>query len=260
MTTAVALTNIVLGTAYTGYGILTLVDMKRGWKTLGFSHFGAAWVLMAFTCGPHHLFHGIHVGFEGRPPGGLDLVAVLVGLPVGVIWLLLRVEAFRGGRGDRFVSGTPMWLHLVPIATAVYVTALVAAALDLPGKQFELPSMMLPNLMLVAIYVAIGWFLTRTQLRNRPLLGGWSVSGISLAAVFPTCALMHAVWVLYAATGVYAFDSHGFVIDWLGVPAGLYFLWVVRGLYLDALRDWNAAQAEAEADEPTPGTVLVRAG
>ena len=74
---------------------------------MGFSHFGAAWIAMAFTCGPHHWVHGVHLGFEGRAAGVLDFVAVLVGVPAGVIWFLLRVEAFRGGRGDRFIRGTP---------------------------------------------------------------------------------------------------------------------------------------------------------
>lgn len=65
------------------------------------------------------------------------------------------------------------------------------------------------------------------------------MSGLSLAVVFPTCAIMHAVFLLYTATGLYHFDSHGFVIDWVGVPGAAYFLWVVHGLYRDALKDWN---------------------
>jgi hypothetical protein len=81
--------------------------MRRDWRSFGFSHFGAAWIAMAFTCGPHHLAHGIHVGLEGRPGGPLDLLAVVVGLPVGVGWLSLRLEAFFGGRGDRFILGEP---------------------------------------------------------------------------------------------------------------------------------------------------------
>jgi hypothetical protein len=92
--------------------------------------------------------------------------------------------------------------------------------------------------------MTIGWFLLRTQLRNHSAIDGWSVSGLSLAAVFPTCALMHTVFALYTATGLYAWDVHGFVIDWLAVPAGLYFLWVVRALYRDALRDWNRESME----------------
>src|ERR1043165_10288562 len=104
MRIAVALTNLILGLAYTSYGVMTAVELKRGWKTLGFSHFGAAWIAMAFTCGPHHLVHGVHILFEGRVGGPLDLLAVAVGFPAGVVFLGLRLEAFFGGRGDRFIS------------------------------------------------------------------------------------------------------------------------------------------------------------
>lgn len=244
MTGAVALVNLVLGTAYTGYGVLTAVEMRRDWRSMGFSHFGAAWILMAFTCGPHHLAHGIHLGFEGRDGGALDLLSVVVGLPVGVLWLLLRIEAFAGGRGDRFVAGTPLWLGAVPTAAAVYLTVLVAGVLVGPGLAFRPGLMSGANAVLVGIYLAIGWFLLCTQLRNRRVIRGWSVSGLSLTGVFPTCALMHAVWIVYDMSGAYHADGHGLAIDLLSIPAGLYFLWVVRGLYRDSLRDWNRVAYE----------------
>jgi hypothetical protein len=102
----------------------------------------------------------------------------------------------------------------------------------------------------VGIYAAIGYFLVRTQIRNRGPLGGWSISGLALAIVFPTCAVMHGVFAFYTATGRYGYDVHGFAIDWLAVPAGLYFLWVVHRLYADTLEDWNRA---------TPGAMQGRA-
>jgi hypothetical protein len=254
MTAAVAIVNLVLGVAYCGYGVMTLIEMRRDWDTFGFSHFGLAWIFMAFTCGPHHLAHGIHLALEGRRGGNLDLLAVMVGLPAGVNWLYLRVEAFFGGRGDRFVAGSPRWLRMLPSAAVVYLGVLVIGTLSATGGHFELGGrtagnlgLVGLNLALVGIYVAIGWVILRTQLANRPSVGGWSVSGLCLSIIFPTCALMHAIWALYDLTGKYHFDSHGFVIDALSVPAALYFLWVVRRLYRDALRDWNEGPAEVVA-------------
>jgi hypothetical protein len=239
MTAAAAVLNLVLGAVYTSYGVMTAVEMRRGWRTLGYSHFGAAWIAMAFTCGPHHLFHGVHLALEGRQAGPLDIVAVVAGLPFGVAWFLLRVEAFTGrGRGDRFLGGNPPWLLALPPLAGVYIVVLIASAVGRNGA-LRFPTVVTPNVALFFIYVTIGYFLFRTQLRNRPGAGGWSASGLSLAVVFPTCALMHAVFILYAVSGRYAYDVHGFAIDWLGVPAGLYFLWVVRALYKQALRDWN---------------------
>jgi len=243
---AVALVNLALGTAYTGYGVMTAIEMKRDWRTHGFTHFGVAWLLMAFTCGPHHLAHGVHILFEGRQGGALDLLSVVVGLPCGVTWLALRVEAFAGGRGDRFVAGTPVWLRAVPPLAALYGVVLLVSSAAIGGGGFHPTSLIVPNLFLVVIYMAICWFVLRTQLANRPQLGGWSLSGLSLAVIFSTCALMHGVWAVYNATGTYAYDIHGLVIDWLSVPAGLYFLSVVRALYRDSLHDWNAVAEEAE--------------
>lgn len=249
MTAAVATVNLILGLAYTGYGVMTAIEMKRDWKTLGFSHFGAAWIFMAFTCGPHHLAHGLHTAIEGRVGGPLDLYAVAIGLPVGVIWLYLRIEAFAGGRGDRSIQGTPLWLGAAPTIAAVYVTTIAFGIVTVGQGAFRFASTVMPNLLLFAIYCAIGYFLLRTQLADRAHEGGWSVSGLSLSVVFPTCALMHIVWATYSMTGQYAFDIHGFVIDWAGVPAGAYFLWVVHALYRGTLHDWNDARPASAITE-----------
>ena len=257
----VAIVNIVLGVAYCGYGVMTAIEMRRDASLYGFSHFGVAWIFMAFTCGPHHLDHGIHALLEGPRGGLLDVVTVVVGLPVGVLWLYLRVEAFVGGRGDRFVAGTPLWLSAAPTVAAVYVTALVAATLSVDGR-LALSPLVAANILLVGLYFAIGWFLLRTQLHNREPMGGWSVSGLSLTAVFPTCALMHAVVALYVARGIYASEPHGLVVDWLSVPAAIYFLWVVRGLYRESLQDWNSVgEIDDRAGTATGdgGTAPVRA-
>jgi hypothetical protein len=207
---------------------------------------------MAFTCGPHHWIHGTHILFEGRHGGPLDLAAVLAGFPAGVTWFLLRVEAFRGGRGDRFWSGDPLWVLALPTIAGIYVTALVAAAINLgPLSLANLPAV-LPNVLLVAIYCAIGWFLVRTQVANRRPLRGWSVSGLALAIIFPTCAAMHGIYALYALSGRYAGDVHGLAIDLLAVPAGMYFLWVVRALYRGTYSDWNGSPLRARPAAAAP--------
>lgn len=251
MSAAVAAGNILLGVVYTQYGTMTLAEMVRNRRTMGFSHFGAAWIAMAFTCGPHHWVHGIHVAAEGRTGGTLDLFAVLVGLPAGVVWFLLRVEAFRGGRGDRFWAGNPVWVMALPTLGGIYATALGAATLQVRGLELNDVMLVLPNLLLIVIYCAIGWFLARTQLANRRPLGGWSVSGLALAIIFPTCAAMHGVFALYTLAGRYDADVHGIGIDWLAVPAGLYFLWVVHALYRGTFHDWNGSPLRARP--PTAG-------
>ena len=236
---AVAVLNIVLGEVYTSYGILTIIDLKREWRQRGFSHFGLAWIAMAFTCGPHHLEHGLHVAFAGRAGGPLDLLAVLVGLPAGVIWFLLRIEALLGGRGDRFLPGTPGAVVALPALAGTYLAVYVAAVGLILRHGGDFGPKLVPNVLLLGLYGVIGLYLFRTQLANRALLGGWSLSGLSLTVVFPTCGLMHAVSAVYGASGRYDIDVHGLTIDWLAVPAAVYFLWVVRALHHNAVSDWN---------------------
>jgi len=234
----VASTNVLLGLVYTSYGVMTIVDLKRGWRSSGISHFGLAWIAMAFTCGPHHLEHGVHVAMH-RDGASLDLFAVAVGLPAGIVWFFLRVEALAGGRGDRFVAGTPRWVSALPVAAGVYLVVLLSAAGRVVADSSEFGPRLVPNLLLLGLYMQIGYYLLRTQLQNRGPLGGWSVSGLSLTLVFPTCGLMHSVYVLYASTLRYSVEWHGLVIDWLAVPAAVYFVWVVRGLCLGTRTDWN---------------------
>ena len=247
VTTLVGTLNLVLGLVYLQYGTMTILDMRRNWGTLGFSHFGAAWIAMAFTCGPHHVVHGFHVLAEGRAGGPFDAYAVIVGFPAGVLWFLLRVEGARGGRGDRFISGTPGWVAALPYLAAVYVVSLVGWSLALNGYDLSRAWILIPNILLVGLYLAVGYYVLRTQLANRPQTGGWSVSGLSLGIIFPTCAAMHAVFALYALNGRYPFDTHTYTIDALAVPAAVYFLWVVRGLYRDTLADWHRAPRPQEA-------------
>jgi len=241
MSVAVGLLNLCVGAVYLSVGAITLIEMRRNWSRMGFSHFGAAWVVMLFTCGPHYFVHGEHMLFGGQQGGALDLVAVSAALPAGLLWFLLRLEAFRDGRGDRFIRGTPGWLAAMPVAGGIYVGAMIVLVASLPGGDvLRLPEI-LSSLLLVAIYLVIGYYLARTQLANRRPLGGWSLSGLMLAAAFIGCAAMHGVFAAYTLTGVYPVEWHTGVVDWLAVPAAAYFLWVVQALFRGTYRDWNQA-------------------
>lgn len=219
--------NLVIGVVYTSYGLLTLRELALQRHSRALSHFGVAWVAMAFTCGPHHLDHGVHL-LAGRSATALELPALLMGVGPGVAWFLLRLEALAGGRGDREIAGTPSWLRALVVATAVGLVAAGAWIVVVGAPVMGREVLALPNVLLVALYLVIAWELLRGQWSNHAGAGAWSTSGIALTMVFATCALMHAAYVAQAAQGTFAVDPHGLAIDWVGVPAAVYFLWVVR--------------------------------
>lgn len=250
MALATGILNLALGLVYLSYGIITIIDLHRFGAQFDKleKHFAYAWILMAFTCGPHHLVHGIHTLFENRPGGALDVYAVGVGFPAGFVWLMLRTGALlgiqwpflrhmEGAPGDRIWRadfGTvvmPMMLFLGLYAGSL--TVFVAS-----GPAFHLSNFHPPasNVILFGLYSMIGYYLWRAQLAAHRRTQKWSLSGVSLAIVFPTCAVMHLIFSYYVAIGVYQYDWHGYVIDLVSVPAAMYFLWVVRSMHREILR------------------------
>ena len=246
--TWVAVANVITGLVYTIYGLMTVVELRRHWRTRGPSHFGLAWVTMAFTCGPHHLEHGLHVAMDGTA-GPVDLLAITVGLPAGITFFVLRVEAMRGGTGDRRAPEALGSVITPAILGASSVAAAVAATLALQGT-LDLSWVLAPNVALVVLYMAIAATLAATQAHNRAARGVWSLSGLSLTVVFATCAAMHGAWVVHVAEGLYEVHPHIVAIDIAAVPAAMYFLWVVAELHRGRLPDWNelAPAAEREVD------------
>jgi hypothetical protein len=233
---ALAAVSLGLGAVYVAFGAIIAADLLRAQRAGTVSHFGRALLTIAWTCGPHHLEHGIHLA-AGRAPGPVELATVVAGLPTGVVWLYLRLEAMAGGRGDRRIAGTPWWLRAGPPALAAYSAGVAAALgplLSSGGPRPELAA----NLWLVGLYGLIAWYLLRGQLVHRRATGGWSLSGLTLTGIFASCAYMHLAWLAYAASGTYELDPHGLVIDWLGVPAAVYFCWVVREMSLGGASRW----------------------
>jgi len=230
--------NVLIGFAYMGLGFLAVDEMRKLHKSRGVSMFGLAWVAMAFTCGPHHLAHALHVA-EGESATPWEFLSVLVSLPAGLIFVALRLEALRGGSGDRLIHGTPWWVKLLPGGFGVVVGVIVFGAFvnradfvtEGAASRLTLPL----SAALVVLYSWVGWCLARTQTRRNREFGGWSLSGLMLTLVFPTCALTHAAYSLAGAN-----DVHTLVIDMLAVPAAVWFLVVVRGIYLEHVDDWNS--------------------
>jgi hypothetical protein len=234
VTVAAGIFALLTGIAYTGLGVITGYELIRHRRTRGFSHFGGAFLVMAFTCGPHHLVHAWRHLVAGEVAHVPMLVSLAIGLAPGLTFIALRTEAAFGGRGDRLIGGTPVSVAALPCVVAAALGAALweslrhAAALEVDLRS------LIPNLFLGVNYLLVGLFTARTQLARRPVLGGWSLSGVAMSGVFVTCGAAHLIAGLLT-------EAHAWsvTLDNIGVPASFYFLWAVHRLHRSSLRDWN---------------------
>ena len=257
--------NLLIGLAYTGLGLLSAWETYSLRRYRGWSRFGIGFSLMAASCGPHHLIHG-WCALQGGEPSWPTLAVALIGLPAGFIFVGLRIETALGGRGDRPFASSRYWAVGLIAAFAVAAGLLTGWALAHPAPAlpsqfvctvlgltvragvpgaFDVASLTAPaNLFVVVTYGMVGWYLADYQVRRHVAEGAWSLSGVSLAGVFFTCALMHLVY----ATGERHIATLPF--DLLGVPASIYFLWIVRRVHSDSVVDWNRRPLVGAAATP----------
>ena len=235
MTLLAGILALGTGLAYTLLGAIAAYELGRHSARRGFSHFGAAFVLMAFTCGPHYIVHAVHLLFEGDR----------------ATWPLTAVDAARrrAGLASSSCSASRRW----PAGAATGSCAAIRrccrrrrgcsrscpasssrARLAYTAREGASTLALAPNAVLFGAFLVVGALVRRTQAARRPLLGGWSLSGVAMAGVFPTCGASHLIAGLVSEP-----DLHTLLFDLPGVPASLFFLWVVHRVHSDSLADWN---------------------
>jgi hypothetical protein len=262
----IGLSNLAIGLAYAGLGVLSAYEAASLHRYRGWSRFGLGFSLMAASCGPHHLVHGWHV-LQGGSVSWPMFAATVIGLPAGVTFVLLRLERMWGGEGERVVAATADRVAMLAGAFALATGVLAAgvflqpradvlwqiicsssglaprAALADPGIDFTSLTFF-ANVFVAATYGMVGWYLADSQVRRYLTNGVWSLSGVSLTGVFFTCALMHLVDATTRGDGMMLF------FDLLGIPASIYFLWVVKLVHNDWVMDWNRRPLVGAAAAP----------
>lgn len=258
----VGIGNLLIGAAYAGLGLLSLWEALSQYRYRGLSRFGLGFTVMAASCGPHHLVHGWCV-LQGGVVTVPMLAITLLGLPAGLIFCWLRLETMGGGRGDRTLLAKPPALVALAsggIATVAVLATMALAARPLPGAALCTVAglqvatsagpafsslVFITNLSAAAAYLMVGWYLAVTQVRRYVAQQQWSLSGLALTAVFPTCAFMHIIHALTLGA-----HSATLPFDLLGVPASIYFLWVVKRVHRDSVVDWNRRPLVGVAGTP----------
>jgi hypothetical protein len=266
MSLVIGLSNLAIGLAYAGLGALSAWEAISLHRYRGWSRFGIGFSLMAASCGPHHLVHGWHV-LQGESISWPMFAVTLIGLPAGLIFVLLRLETMWGGQGERLLEASPhgavllagaftvvagwlaAWAFNQPGAEALFQVVCTSAGLAAPATApvagIDFASVMfLANVFVTVTYGMVGWYLADHQVRRHLTSGAWSLSGVALTGVFFTCAQMH----LIDAT------THGNVLmllfDLMGIPASIYFLWVVKQVHNDSVFDWNRRPLVGAAAAP----------
>jgi hypothetical protein len=265
MSLVIGIGSLMIGLAYAGLGSLSAWETISLHRYRGWSRFGIGFSLMAASCGPHHLVHGWHV-LQGEPISYPMFAATLIGLPAGLVFVLLRFETVLGGQGDRWVAVSAHRAMLLVGAFTLVAGALAAWTFAQPGADFAFEFLctsaglsdrstgggidcgsvtFLANMFVVIAYGMVGCYLADRQVRSYLTNGGWSLSGVALTGVFFTCAQMHFIDATTPGSGSLLF------FDLIGIPASIYFLWVVKQVHNDSVMDWNRRPLVGTAAMPS---------
>jgi hypothetical protein len=261
----IGISNLAVGLAYAGLGLLAVWETISLHRYRGWSRFGIGFALMAASCGPHHLVHGWHV-LQGESVSWQMLTVTLIGMPAGLTFVLLRFETMFGGQGERLLTASPDRAAMLGGAFAIVAGGLAAGVLAQPGAEalwqvvcrsaglatrasaeagIDFTSVTFASNVFVTItYGMVGWYLADCQVRRYLADGVWSLSGAALTGVFFTCAQMHLIDATTYDDGLMLF------FDLLGIPASIYFLWVVKLVHNDSVTDWNRRPLVGAAATP----------
>ncbi len=266
MSFVVGLSNLAIGLAYAGLGLLSAWETMSLHRYRGWSRFGIGFSMMAASCGPHHLVHGWHV-LQGASASWPMLGVTMIGLPAGLIFVLLRFETVWGGQGERLIVIPPNRAALLAGTFAIVAGLLAAWAFAQPGANVPFQAVctsaglavrdavtgagidvasvtFVANIFVAVTYGMVGWLLADHQVRRHLTTGAWSLSGVALTGVFFTCAQMHAIDATTQGNGLML------VFDLIGIPASVYFLWVVKQVHSDSVLDWNRRPLVGAAATP----------
>ena len=264
MSLVIGIGSLMIGIAYAGLGSLSAWETISLHQYRGWSRFGIGFSLMAASCGPHHLVHGWHV-LQGEAISYPMFAGTLIGLPAGLVFVLLRFETVLGGQGDRWVAVSAHRAMLLVGAFTLVAGVLAAWTFAQPGTDFAFQFFctsagladrstgagidygsvtFLANMFVVITYGMVGCYLADRQVRSYLTNGGWSLSGVALTGVFFTCAQMHFIDATTRDNGLMLF------FDLIGIPASIYFLWVVKQVHNDSVIDWNRRPLVGAAATP----------
>lgn len=229
MITFYAAVHIILGVGYiVVLGLWSAWDVWRGYKETGnVERLGFGLMAMGFTCGPHHIEHGIHILLDVTF-SAIDLGFALVALPFPLAFMGLRIAAALGKSGDVEFRYTKAELaNNVLLGFWLFWSFWTGASWMYLLVQYGLPAYTAgPQYVLAALFPVIGWLFFRANNLNTFRYRRSSLNSLLLAGLFITCGASHLITGTLLGAGVFAFQ-HLYLIDSFGVFAAILFLLLV---------------------------------
>jgi hypothetical protein len=120
----------------------------------------------------------------------MNLTVAVINLATGAAYLLLACQALWEIARERRARGISRFgVAYVAMALSCGPHHLIHGARAVSPHHHPAFMAIVPNALVLVTYGMVGLLLFRTQLLRHPATGGWSVSGLSLAAIFPSCSL-----------------------------------------------------------------------
>ncbi len=232
MSHVAAVAALVCATAWAFLAALAAGGLVRARRRPDARALGTAFLLLALTAAPLHGMAGLTLWRDGGPLPAAQAISQLVALVPLAIYTGLRAEALAGGRAERVIRGLPAWFAALPSLAAFIGGATACEAVrHVHASGAVLASRSLLGAAMLAMGAVVGILVVRAQEAGRRERGGWSLSALAFASIFPAmgyAAAMDAV--LQPRDGV------ALVLQAAALPACGGLLLVARRLHAHGLR------------------------
>ncbi len=224
--TAAGVVALLAGVLFAALGLLAAGETVRHRRRRSARALGAAFFVLAAVYAPLQLTTGVRVLIGDVELAGSVLFSQAAAILPLAVFAGLRLEALTGARAERTVHAVPVTLSIVPAVAAFVGGGIAWGALITPDRPRLTPEMLALGPLLLAVGALVGVLIAAAQEGRRRERGGWSLSALSFAAIFPAAGYAQGM-------AVVAIPPAGAVL-WLHVaalPASLVLLFVVRRLY-----------------------------
>ncbi len=193
MSAAAAGAQLLVALLYAGLGVLAAVETVRERRHAQARALGVAFTAFAAVSAPLHAAAAVRLAGGEMPAAASSLWSALLLLgPLGV-FAGLRVEALTGARAERTVRALPLGLVLAPPALAFLGGMVALAALTTGVRAALTPAAAALALALLATGAITGALMARAQEARRRERGGWAVSALTFAGIFPAAGYAQAM-------------------------------------------------------------------